>query len=216
MDSGTAVPVVPILLVLAGALFLAASIPPAREILGRAPGELLGQDMTGLVVPDDRARIEDAFRRLLSGGRKAIEETFGALRKDGTVADIGAHAVLATLRGKRAILGIAQDIGERRRAQQEIDRYIARLESTVLGTLQAVSMMVGRSEWRGRQPRTCRARSLVATRTGGSPGRRGASRPGTRRSATRPSKALVVVSRTSTISAASPALIIQVVPATLS
>ncbi len=114
----------------------------AGEILGRTPEELLGQAMTELVIPDDRARIEDAFRHLDSGDRKAIEETFGALRKDGTVADIGAHAVLATLRGKRAVLGIAQDIGERRRAQQEIDRYIARLEATLLGTLEAVSLMV--------------------------------------------------------------------------
>ncbi|MCM2328780.1 MAG: HD-GYP domain-containing protein, partial [Lysobacter sp.] len=70
------------------------------------------------------------------------EETFGALRKDGTLADIGTHAVLATLHGKPAVLGIAQDIGERRKAQEEIDRYIARLEHTVLGTLEAVSLMV--------------------------------------------------------------------------
>ena len=114
----------------------------AGEILGRTPRELTGQAMIDLVVPEDRARVDDAFGRLLSGRNKAIEETFGALRKDGTVADIGAHAVLATLRGKRAVLGIAQDIGERRRAQEEIDRHIARLERTVLGTLEAVSLMV--------------------------------------------------------------------------
>lgn len=114
----------------------------AGEILGRTPRELTGQAMIDLVVPEDRAKVDDAFGRLLSGRNKAIEETFGALRKDGTVADIGAHAVLATLRGKRAVLGIAQDIGERRRAQEEIDRYIARLERTVLGTLEAVSLMV--------------------------------------------------------------------------
>jgi PAS domain S-box-containing protein len=114
----------------------------AGEILGRAPGELMGHGMLDLVVPDDRAKIEGAFDRLLSGRQKAIEETFGALKGDGTVADIGAHAVVATLRGKRAVLGIAQDIGERRRAQEEIDRYIARLERTVLGTLEAVSLMV--------------------------------------------------------------------------
>jgi HD-GYP domain-containing protein (c-di-GMP phosphodiesterase class II) len=102
----------------------------------------MGHGMLDLVVPDDRAKIEGAFGRLLSGRQKAIEETFGALKGDGTVADIGAHAVVATLRGKRAVLGIAQDIGERRRAQEEIDRYIARLERTVLGTLEAVSLMV--------------------------------------------------------------------------
>lgn len=114
----------------------------AGEILGHDPRDLMGRALLGFVVRADRRKLLATVRRLLDGGEKAIEETFGALRSDGTVADIGAHAVMANLRGKRAVLGIAQDIGERRKAQEEIDRYIARLERTVLGTLEAVSAMV--------------------------------------------------------------------------
>jgi PAS domain S-box-containing protein len=114
----------------------------AGEILGRTPEELTGQGVLDLVAPGDRRKLLHTMRKLISGEQKAVEETFGALRKDGTLADIGTHAVLATLHGKPAVLGIAQDIGERRKAQEEIDRYIARLEHTVLGTLEAVSLMV--------------------------------------------------------------------------
>jgi PAS domain S-box-containing protein len=114
----------------------------AGEILGRTPEELTGQGVLDLVAPGDRRKLLHTMRKLISGEQKAVEETFGALRKDGTLADIGTHAVLATLHGKPAVLGIAQDIGERRKAQEEIERYIARLEHTVLGTLEAVSLMV--------------------------------------------------------------------------
>jgi HD-GYP domain-containing protein (c-di-GMP phosphodiesterase class II) len=58
------------------------------------------------------------------------------------VADLGANAVLATLQGKKAILGIAQDIGERKKAQAEIDRYVGRMERAAQSTLEAVSHMV--------------------------------------------------------------------------
>ena len=114
----------------------------AGEILGREPGELIGNGMRDAVVGADLPRLAVALQRLLSGEVKSVEETFGALRKDGTVAEIGAHAVVATLKGKRAVLGIAQDIGERRKAQEEIDRYIGRLEGSMLATLEAVSLMV--------------------------------------------------------------------------
>ena len=114
----------------------------AGEILGRTPEELTGQAVLDLVAPADRRKLLHTMRRLVSGEQKAVEATFAALRKDGTLADIGTHAVLATLHGKPAVLGIAQDIGEHRKAQEEIDRYIARLEHTVLGTLEAVSLMV--------------------------------------------------------------------------
>jgi PAS domain S-box-containing protein len=114
----------------------------AGEILGRAPEELMGRGMLQLVARADRRRLVATLRRLQSGESKAEEETFGALRKDGTVAEVGTHAVLATLRGKQAVLGIAQDIGERRKAQEEIARYISRLEGSMLATLEAVSLMV--------------------------------------------------------------------------
>jgi PAS domain S-box-containing protein len=114
----------------------------ATEILGYSTEELIGRPILDLVVEPDRPNIAAAMRQLLSGELKSAERNFGARRKDGTVADIGAHAILATLQGRKAVLGIAQDIGERRKAQAEIERYIGRLEHAMQSTLTAVSLMV--------------------------------------------------------------------------
>jgi len=114
----------------------------ASEILGYPAEELIGRAILDLVAERDRPNIAEAMRQLLSGEQKSVERNFGSRRKDGTVADIGAHAMLATLHGKKAVLGIAQEIGERKKAQAEIDRYIGRLEHAMQSTLTAVSLMV--------------------------------------------------------------------------
>src|SRR4029077_9961591 len=54
----------------------------------------------------------------------------------------------------------------------------------------AVRMIVSRSEWRGSQPRRARASAGSATSSGGSPGRRPASRNGTARPAIRSTAAI--------------------------
>ena len=112
------------------------------EILGYAEDEMIGMTMLDLVVESDRAGMAEAMRQLLSLEQKTVERTFGARRKDGGIADMGGHAVLATVQGKNVILGMAQDIGERKRAQAEIDRYVERLERAMEATLQAVSSVV--------------------------------------------------------------------------
>ena len=112
------------------------------EILGYSAQELYGRAMLDLVAEPDRPGMAEAMGQLLSGKQKTVERAFGALRKDGTQADLGGHAILATLQGKRVILGMAEDIGERKKAQAEIDRYIGRLEQAMESTLRAVSSMV--------------------------------------------------------------------------
>ena len=114
----------------------------AAELFGYPATELIGRAFVALIAEADRPDIAEAMRQMLCGEQKSIERNFGAMRKDGSVVDIGAHAILATLQGKKAILGLAEDIGERRQAQAEIDRYIGRLERAMQSTLTAVSLMV--------------------------------------------------------------------------
>ena len=114
----------------------------AGEVLGYPTQELMGKPVLDLVVEADRPGVIEASRQLLSGNWRTAEQDFRVLRKDGTVGDVGGHATVATLNGKKAIIGIAQDIGERRKAQAEIERYIVRLEHSMESTLQAVSGMV--------------------------------------------------------------------------
>ena len=60
----------------------------AGEILGHDPRDLMGRALLGFVARADRRKLLATVRRLRDGGEKAIEETFGALRRDGTVAEI--------------------------------------------------------------------------------------------------------------------------------
>ncbi len=112
------------------------------QILGHSDTEMLGRPFLEFVAPEDRGLIVSAVRELDSGEVKRAERTFRAIRKDGTLVDMGATASRAMLRGRPVILGTAQDIGERKRAQAEIDRYIAQLEESMQSTLEAVSNMV--------------------------------------------------------------------------
>jgi len=114
----------------------------AGEILGYAVEELTGRAIFDLIAEADRARALEAVRRLLGGEQESVELDFGVLRKDGSVAELGARAIRATVAGKNVILGMAQDIGERKRAQAEIDRYVQRLEHAMESTLRAVSGVV--------------------------------------------------------------------------
>ena len=112
------------------------------DILGYPVEELLGKPLLELLTEPDRAGITDALGQLLAARMKTLEREFSALRKDASVVEISVHAVRATLQGKKVILGIAQDIGERKKTQAEIERYIGRLEQSMQSTLAAVSLMV--------------------------------------------------------------------------
>ena len=114
----------------------------AAEILGYTVQELIGRETIDLIAEPHRPGMAEAMRQLLSGEQKTVERSFSVLRKDGSVADMGGHAIRATLQGKKVILGMAQDIGERKKAQAEIDRYVERLEHAMQSTLTAVSLMV--------------------------------------------------------------------------
>jgi PAS domain S-box-containing protein len=116
--------------------------PRACEILGYAPGELDGRQALTIVAEEDRADIAGMIARVLSGKTPSVERNFSGLHKDGGTVDIGARAVLAHFDNKPVILGIAQDIGERKKAEAEIRRYTQRLEQAMLATVEAVSAMV--------------------------------------------------------------------------
>ena len=114
----------------------------AGEILGYAVEELSGRAIFDLIVEADRANVAESMRQLLSGEQESVEQDFGVVHKDGSVVDLGARAIRATVQGRKVVLGMAQDIGERKRAQAEIERYVQRLERAMESTLRAVSGVV--------------------------------------------------------------------------
>ncbi len=116
--------------------------PCAGEILGRAREELVGCHMLDLVTQPDRPHVAQAIAELDRTDTPRVEMSFGVLRSDGQTSEIAAVFSRTRLAGRPAILCAAQDVGERKRAQREIDSYVARLEASMQSTLQAVSGMV--------------------------------------------------------------------------
>jgi len=112
------------------------------EIFGYdRPNELIGRSPVESVAPRDRAVVAENLRRVASGEVRSDASNFLATRRDGREVEVGMHAAHATYKGKPAIIAIMQDISERKRAEEEISRYIARLEQAMRSTISVVSAM---------------------------------------------------------------------------
>lgn len=115
--------------------------PRLEQIFGYEQGELVGLSVEASVVPEDLP-IVNAAREQLKAGAPLTAHSIRFRRKDGAIVELGVQALLAEFEGAPAIIGMAQDIGERNRTQAEIKRYVARLEQSTEATLQAVALIV--------------------------------------------------------------------------
>ena len=115
--------------------------PRMDEIMGVAYGDLVGRPAQDFVLPQDWHIVTEANERMnLLGSTGNLQVR--CRRQDGVEIEIGLQHVTSDYEGEPAIIGMAQDISERNRAQAEIAHYIQRLENTTEATLQAVSNMV--------------------------------------------------------------------------
>ncbi len=114
--------------------------PRAVEIFGcRTPDEMIGRSSTEFVAEKDRALVAENIRRRVAGEAKSIAYTFTGVRKDGTTVEVGAHGTLATYRGRPAIIGVVQDITQRKLAEEEIQRHVEELERAMMATVRVAS-----------------------------------------------------------------------------
>ena len=116
--------------------------PRAAEIAGYGAEEIVGRSVSDLVPPREHPALAEMIDDLDSGRAHSVQYTGSVIRKDGTIVDIGANAAATTYEGKPAIIGVVQDITERKHAQEQIRGYIAQLEASMLHTVEAVSVMV--------------------------------------------------------------------------
>ena len=81
-----------------------------------------------------------APRKLFEREQDQIAMEFAALFKDGTEIIIGANATFASYHGKPAIIGLIQDISEKKRDETRILNYIEQLRATFLSTVQLATV----------------------------------------------------------------------------
>lgn len=116
--------------------------PRAAEIFGYSPEETVGMDVQSFVVPEDRALVQDNIRRRIEGGERSVQYEFRGLRRDGATVLVGVHGATTTVDGRRIILGVLQDITDKRKVEQTVREYVRRLEDAMLGTATTISQMV--------------------------------------------------------------------------
>ncbi|WP_220634544.1 PAS domain S-box protein [Georgfuchsia toluolica] len=106
-----------------------------------AAEELIGQDPMTLIAEKDRSSVEENNRRLFAGEKRDIDYSFTALRKDGSNVEVGIHSTLANYRGRPAIIGMLQDISEKKHAEEAIQHYIEQLKTAFMSTVQIAMTM---------------------------------------------------------------------------
>ncbi|MCW5598761.1 MAG: PAS domain S-box protein [Nitrosomonas sp.] len=102
-----------------------ASISPSFERLaGWLPSEWIGKHFSPLVYPEDQARVQDIFERLLAG--EAIPAfPMRLMRKEGTCLDAEIKSVAIGHDDTVTVFGILRDITERKCAEEIIFRRLA-------------------------------------------------------------------------------------------
>ncbi len=112
------------------------------QLFGYAPEQLVGMEFRELVAEPDRAMVEENVRKRVAGEVKSMQYNFRGRRKDGSWFDVGVHGSRASFGGRPAVIGLLQDITERRKAEEQGKVYTEQLEQAMMGTIDAVSAMV--------------------------------------------------------------------------
>jgi len=87
--------------------------PSATEIIGKLA-------ITELIVPEDRARVQENIRRRAEGEVPEMRYTFNGLRKDGSRIVVEVHGRRMIFEGRPAVIGVILDVTERKQAEQQL------------------------------------------------------------------------------------------------
>jgi len=98
-------------------------INQAVESYGYSVQELLGKSFLDLVVPEIKEEVASKYSDNIADNSVPSLFTARVLRKDGSPVDVEASSVVIQSEGKPAILAIARDITERKRAEEELSSF---------------------------------------------------------------------------------------------
>ena len=116
--------------------------PRAAEIFGYEPEELAEVSLARVIAPEDRELVRNNIRQRTSGDIKTLRYEFRGIRKDGQRIDVGVHGSRTMLGNRPVVLGVLQDITDRRIQEERVKEYLHRLERSIMSTVQAISHMV--------------------------------------------------------------------------
>ena len=123
------------------------------------PGELVGKPVLELIVPAERATIQDRIQRRAHGEAVSMVYESKGLRQDGSEFVMDVHASTYELFGEMFTLVIMRDITERKRAEEEL-RESSELLRTFMNAIDESAFLMDR------EGRILAANETVAKRFG--------------------------------------------------
>ena len=120
-----------------------AYVNPRMAAIGgyESDAELVGRDFLSLVAEKDRGLVAQNMRERIEGLVPRRSYEFSMRRKDGSLIEVGVHSVRASYQGRPAILAMIQDISEKKRAEEQIQSYLAQLESAFMSTVEVATTL---------------------------------------------------------------------------
>jgi PAS domain S-box-containing protein len=94
--------------------------PALASMLGYSPDEMIGTKFMKYIVPDELPKIKERYERRMKGEKVPPVYETKAYKKNGELINIELNAGLIQFEGEPADLVFARDIGERKRAEEEL------------------------------------------------------------------------------------------------
>ena len=114
--------------------------PRLVAILGHeSPASLVGRPLLDSVAPEDHAMVAEELRRRIRGETDGAHYSFHAIRKDGSRATLAAQGNPGSYGGKRVVIATIHDVTDLERAEDELQRTVARLRRAVQSAVEVVS-----------------------------------------------------------------------------
>lgn len=104
--------------------------------------ELIGVDPLTLVAEQDRGIVAENLCQRLEGELQSINYEFTALRKDGSQIVVGVHGARATHGGRPAVIGMIQNVSEKKRAEEQALRYVEQLNNAFMHTVEVATNLI--------------------------------------------------------------------------
>lgn len=116
--------------------------PAGAAMFGYSVGEVVGRQVTDFITAPYRPEVSALINRRVAGESIAFNGDLQGIRKDGSEFWFAVESSTTEINGRLQILGVVQDITNRKKAEQDILDYVARIENMISGTVDAISFMV--------------------------------------------------------------------------
>ncbi len=116
--------------------------PRFANILGfSSDDELIGKAPVDFIDTEDRNTVIKKIDAVEKGDTTHLSYEVRAKRQDGKQISIGVHGALASHLGQPAIIGLVQDVTEKKQAEAQLSTYVSKLQASLMQTVEVATLL---------------------------------------------------------------------------